>query len=642
MAEALARSSRALLALTLIAGCGPDGVTGARALGPDGAGLDAAPDLRPNVVLFMTDDQRADALWPMRSVLERLADPGLRLDRAYVNTPLCCPARASIAAGGFLAQDTGVLTNHLPNGGNSRFDDERSLALNLQRSGYRTGLVGKYLHETAAAYVPPGWDVWVRPDIDEDWNRYDVARGSSDDASGTADIEFSDQYLAEFLSDESVAFVEDAGEEPFFLWVNHWAPHFPSTPADVDEGTFEGLVHRGGAWNEADVGDKPPHFDDIDLLDADEIAQVDQDFQAAMESLLAVDRAVADLLDALEAADRMDDTVFIFTSDNGTQWGEHRLRYKGVPYEESVRVPLLIRAPDGPTGIDDRLVSVTTDLGATIYDLAGVDAPTDGRSLRPLLEGGDAGWRVNLQIEGYEGITVPTFAGVIGARYKYLTYVSGGEELYDLELDPAERTSLHLDPGLADVRRFMSDWLEERRGLSFAPVELTVIRDEPMSFSLSAWGGTPPFTWETTGALPDGLSLSSDGVISGTPTTVSSRRVAVRVTGSGLRRHDGAAEDYTSSVQIAVDPPGASAAKLSPPPAVVAGRTSVEVVVPTPEGALVTVTLSGDGDFEDAAQRQGVGPDPVLRFDGLRPGWRYKVRVEGMDAPQQLEVWTRE
>lgn len=638
-------SGGAGLALAALVACVADPAPGRASLSPAAAaalGLDTSASRPPSVVLFLTDDQRFDSLWAMPVVQERLVGAGLSFERAYVNTPMCCPARASIAAGGFLARDTGVLTNDPPNGGAGRFDGRDSLAVQLQGAGYRTALVGKYLNNHDPGTVPPGWSTWANPLIDLDWESYDVALGSSTaDAAGSTTTEAVDQYLADWITERSEAFLDEVGEdEPFFLWVNHFAPHFPSTPAAEDAGTFEGLTWRGGAFDELFVSDKPPHFADIPPLTRAAIEAADALYADSLETLLAVDRSVEDLLDHLEASGRIEDTVFLFASDNGYLWGEHRLYHKGLPYEEAVRVPLIALAPGGATGTDSRLVSVTTDLGATILDLAGVDAPTDGLSLVPVLAGVDPDWRQRLLIEGYEGSTVPVYAGVVSPRWKYIEYTAGGSELYDLEGDPFELWSQHARPATREVREAMAAWLDEHRGIALQSRSHSFVEGEAGEVTLSAWGGTPPYTFEARTAVPAGLTLATDGTLSGTPESAGSHVVEVRVRGAGLRAYDGDPEDFTGAVRIQVLE--ASSGLLPPPPSpeVALGRHEVVLRLRAPAGAPVAAILSPVGDFEDGRRLSARGPEAVLRFSDLAPGRRYRLRVEGPAGDSELEVET--
>ncbi len=170
-------------------------------------------------------------------------------------------------------------------------------------------------------------------------------------------------------------------------------------------------------------------------------------------SLQAVDRAVGRLLDALEDTGRLDDALVIFTSDNGLLWGEHRWVKKEVPYEEAIRVPLVVRADAiaGEGVRTDRNLVANIDLAPTIAEAAGVRLPgADGQSLLPLVEGRATTWRQALLIEHMRGTNpIPTYCAVRTARYLFATYETGERELYDLESDPFQLQDLAgTQPGL--------------------------------------------------------------------------------------------------------------------------------------------------------------------------------------------------
>ncbi len=610
-------------------------------VGPALHGAAIGDDPPYSVVLILLDDARADDLWAMPWVSENMLPLSLSFENAYVNTPECCPARASIAAGGFLAQSTGVLSNYTPNGGAGPFDDTRTMAARLQSAGFSTAMYGKYLHGQPVRTVPRGWSSWALPALGEDWHNYDVAVGSSTvTRQGTARWVSISEYLTDYLATRSVRFIESAASDPFFLWFNPWAPHYPATPADEDVGTYEGITLRPPSFNEADVDDKPRFIRNRSRIGAARSADIDRAYQSAMESLLAADRAVKDIIETLDELGRLDDTVVILTSDNGYLYGEHRMTTKGMPYQESIKVPLLIMAPGGATGVDSRLVSVTTDVPATIQELAGLDLDTEGESLVPVLAGYDPTWRDNLFIEAYEATSIPAWSGVVSRRWKYLEYTGGEKELYDLLADPYELTSLHRTPALASRRESMATWVSARRGLSMRSDQVRFVSGEYGEQTVSAWGGTPPYTFSTTATLPTGLSLSSDGTISGTPTTASTWSIPLKVTGSGTRAHSGATEVFTQTLRIVVESASGSSGFTAPDPGerLTIRDDGFDLEVPAPAGLPVFVTISPNADFGDGRRFEAVGPDAVFHFDDLLPGSRYDLRIEGLGEPVEREV----
>lgn len=402
---------------------------------------------RPNIVLIVTDDQRWDTLEAMPSVQRLLVDHGMTFTNAFATTPSCCPSRVSLLTGQY-SHHTGVLDGSVGNapGGAPAFDDVSSLATWLDDAGYRTGLIGKYLNdydELPAGYVPPGWDEWfaiAQPGPQIRYYDYELNENGNIVKYGDAPSEYSTSVLQE----KAVGFVE--GGDPFFLYLAPIAPHPPSIPAPADADASVDLAwDPPPSFNEADVSDKPgggpPAFS------AHEIAAARSKHLQMLRSLLAVDRAVQATVDAVEAAGRMEDTYFIFTSDNGFLLGEHRLFGKVWPYEESIRVPLVIRTPgsDAPRSSDELVLNI--DLPGTIAEVAGVrpGLHQDGLSLVPLLAGRKTSWRSGFVVEflGYAP-GVPPYEGVRTRRHLYVEYRNGARELYDLGRDPDElRNLLH-------------------------------------------------------------------------------------------------------------------------------------------------------------------------------------------------------
>lgn len=409
-----------------------------------GANAQEADHERPSILLIVTDDQRWDTLWAMPEVRRSLVDRGVTFDESFVSSPLCCPSRASILTGAY-PHTTGVYTQGLPHGGFRAFDDSTTIATVLHDAGYRTGFFGKYLDSyqsgALSGYVPPGWDRWVAfvhsdyvdygLTVDGDVRRYGRAPGD---------------YSTDVLADQVDAFIR-ATDDPLFAIYAPAAPHAPATPAPVDRGAFSDLPPwRPPSFDEADRSDKPRHVERLRPLGPERIAALEELRKDQYRSLQAVDRAVARLVGALEDTGRLEDALVVFTSDNGLLWGEHRWLKKEMPYEEAIRVPLVVRA-DALTGgaprSVDRLVG-NIDLAPTVAEVAGVSLPdAEGRSLVPLLEGERVPWRHELLIEHMKGRNpVPTYCAVRSDHALFATFSTGERELYDLDTDPFELENL--------------------------------------------------------------------------------------------------------------------------------------------------------------------------------------------------------
>jgi N-acetylglucosamine-6-sulfatase len=398
----------------------------------------------PNILLFLTDDQRRDTLRYMPNVNRSLVHQGVTFTDGYVVNPVCCPSRASILTGNY-SHTTKVYTNHpaRPFGGFPAFDDDSTVATWLQEAGYRTGLFGKYLNGYRSRYVPPGWDRWFATYGGGAYFDYTATSDGVEEHYGS-DVA---DYGTTVLRNEALSFIR--GTEPaqplFMMWATH-GPHEPATPQPRDRKAFSSLPRwRPASYDEENVTDKPAFIRSHPSIDGAAARDIDRFHIQQIRSLQAVDRAVGAIVGALDDTDRLENTMIVLTSDNGMLWGEHRLDGKGMVYEESISVPFVVRydAAIDRARRDDRLV-LNIDLAPTFAEVAGVDAPaTEGHSLLELLGSGSASarWRDAFLIEhlgGDGGWNAPTFCAAHTERYVLARYSTGEEELYDLARDPHE------------------------------------------------------------------------------------------------------------------------------------------------------------------------------------------------------------
>jgi N-acetylglucosamine-6-sulfatase len=413
---------------------------------------------RPNIVLIVADDQRWDTLTAMPSVERLLMRNGVTFRDAFTTTPSCCPARVSLLTGQY-SHTSGVLdgtADNDPPGGAPAFEDGSSLATWLDDAGYRTGLVGKYLNDYAelpTGYVPPGWDEWFAlADPTPQIRYYDYSLNEN----GTIVRYGNDpaEYSTRVLERKAVDFVD--GDGPFFLYFAPMAPHPPSVPDPRDVGDPVASWTPPPSFDEGDASDKPGRK--VRRIDRPSVSALHDDM---LRSLRAVDRAVEAVSAAIQAAGRSDDTYFIYTSDNGFLWGEHRRIGKHWPYEESIRIPLVIRPPGRqPTRVVDQLV-LNLDLAPTIADLAGVPMglPPEGQSLVPFLTGSERGGRDRFVIEFFGSPPgILPYIGLRTERYVYVDYGDGERELYDLHADPHQLTNLLAGAGSRDAEA-IARWL---------------------------------------------------------------------------------------------------------------------------------------------------------------------------------------
>ena len=348
---------------------------------------------------MMTDDQTARSLRVMSNVRRLLARRGTTFTRSFTVYPQCCPSRASFLTGQY-AHNHGVLGNSPPAGGYAKLDHSNTLPVWLQNAGYRTAHIGKYLNGYGAGNpleIPPGWTEW-RGSVDPSTYRY---TGYTLNENGT--LTTYSRYQTDVYARKAVDVIRRRAPRarPFFLSVAFLAPH-QGEPADPDDpgagiGTpspaarhrnafASARLPRPPSFNEANVSDKPPGIRSRVLLPPVRVAAIRENYQQELESLLAVDRAVARVVRALRESSELGNTFVIFTSDNGFFHGEHRVAQgKNLPYEPAIRVPLVVRGPGVPAGrrLTKRVANI--DLAPTIVDAAEARAGRvmDGRSLLP-------------------------------------------------------------------------------------------------------------------------------------------------------------------------------------------------------------------------------------------------------------------
>lgn len=439
----------------------------------------------PNIILILTDDQRWDTLEYMPTVSNELAANGTTFLNAYVTTPLCCPSRASILTGQY-AHTHGVLLNGGPDGGQN-LDESRTIATHLQsEAGYRTGFVGKYLNNYqflgTEPYIPPGWEDWFafkrRSGPYSLYYDYDVYDNGVLRTYGTAPAD----YSTDVLTEKAVDFIGSDDDRPFFLFLSYFAPHGPFLPAPRHAGYLDGIeFERPPNYLEPYSEDKPDWY--LNRLPLDPV-DMDIDRQGDLESLLAVDEGVAAILDELELVGKADNTVILFTSDNGMTWGEHGLRGKNCPYEECVHVPLVVWYPAMTSGQSVQELVLNIDFAPTIAELAGVpnndSLEWHGASIVDLiLHGEDPGFaRTDFLVEHWvwlrtpTGALIPDYVSLHTEEWSYVKYTTTGEqELYDLVNDRYALDNLIFDPEYADVAAQMESRLQWIRCNQFGPAQ---------------------------------------------------------------------------------------------------------------------------------------------------------------------------
>jgi N-acetylglucosamine-6-sulfatase len=419
----------------------------------------SASAVRPNVVVLMTDDQTVESMRVMPNVRTLIADQGVTFDNSFVSYSLCCPSRSTFLTGQY-AHNHGVWGNTAPNGGYYKLDSTNTLPVWLQRAGYQTIHLGKYLNQYGTRNpreIPPGWGQWYGTPDPSTYRflNYTINENGNLVQFGTAAADYKTDVESRLAVD--LISRQAADPRPFFMWVAFLAPHSggprdsddPSglatpSPAARDKNHFANEpLPMPASFNEADVSDKPAAIRNRALIGPGRIRAIRENYQQRLESLLAVDDAVAQIVNELARTGKLNDTYIIFTSDNGFFHGEHRVQAgKVLLYEPSIRVPLLMRGPGIPAGQHRSQFVANIDLAPTIAQATGAQPGRvmDGRSLIPfakdkLLQSGR-----DILLE------TPTYAAVRAPNWLYAEHVTGEKELYNLARDRDELNSLQTNP----------------------------------------------------------------------------------------------------------------------------------------------------------------------------------------------------
>ncbi len=470
------------------AGCGGDEVEPNPPVTPD-----PAYGSQPNIVFVYTDDQDISSFTQriMPITYREIVDGGIQFTNYFDTTPLCCPARAGILTGQY-GHNNGVLANK-PGYGDLD-DNDSTLPVWLQRAGYQTAIVGKFLNGYENSVedkddVAPGWDLWS-VEVGNGRGYYDFKLA----VNGRQRKErYKGEYLTDVLNQRAVEDVDElSGEKPFFLWVTQSAPHVEninansggpcggqSVPPPRDLGRFAGTpLPRMPGVLESDVSDKPAIVSGQPPITEKKRQVLRHRYQCRIETLPAVDRGIGQIVEALRSNGELDETILVFASDNGTFQGQHRLPGgKGLAYDEAAHLPLAIRVPPKFAGgsrppATTEAMAGNIDLAPTFLEWAGAETcpvaghcrVMDGRSLLPLLDPSQGDFPPNrplvteldLDKEGVapgRGISC-AFEGVRDERYLFVRHTSlpdlatgtceatDTRELYDRHTDPFELENL--------------------------------------------------------------------------------------------------------------------------------------------------------------------------------------------------------
>ena len=426
---------------------------------------------KPNLLVIMTDDQPYYTIPYMNAVASHIRDRGVIFrPYAYVSTPICGPARATLLTGKW-SHNTGLNATTHPYAYHqlhtSKYESE-TIATRLKKAGYLTFFGGKYQNGYDGKAKPPGWDAWfamVEPVNKKDYFRY---------RTGTQIKRYnrSKHNETHVLSERARRFVRDnagSSSQPWFAYVCPHAPHGPHFPASKHADEFEHKPLRDvGSLHEKSLKDKPDWVSGEAPYTRKERSAHSKEYRGMLRELQEVDDMVAGLISALADTNQLDNTYIFYLTDNGYLLGEHGLHYKNTPYEEASRTPFIVRGPGIKKGIHSHLMVSHIDLPPTLLDLAGAPwSDLDGRSLRRVLVANEerrppAGWRDEVFVEdlkrGWNMLRTP--------KYAYVEWNGGQKELYDMYADPHQLRSLHTEKAKADLISELSSRLSEMKSCS--------------------------------------------------------------------------------------------------------------------------------------------------------------------------------
>ncbi|MDQ3621989.1 MAG: sulfatase-like hydrolase/transferase, partial [Verrucomicrobiota bacterium] len=401
---------------------------------------------------------------------------------AFVTTPLCSPSRAGFLTGQY-AHRTGIVDNTARD---KRSHELVTFPRVLHEAGYETAFVGKW-HMGTDDSPRPGFDVWVSVKGQGEYHDPELnLNGRRHQAKG---------YVTDIFTEHAVEFLKRSHSKPFCLFLAHKAVH-PDAKQNPDGSLADPIAavrnfipaerHKHlyaketppRRPNYGPPENKPALMRKIGNLPplSRETGTDDETIRNRLRMLAAVDEGMQQILQVLEQTKQLDNTLLVFTSDEGYFYGEHGLSVeRRLAYEESIRIPLLIRYPKlikpGST-VKEPVLNI--DLAPTILEIAGAKIPGDvqGRSFLPLLQGRRVPWRDSFLIEYFSDTVFPRvhkmgYKALRTDRWKYINYleIENAEELYDLQSDPYERKNLvgHA-PAQGDLERLRAELARVSKG----------------------------------------------------------------------------------------------------------------------------------------------------------------------------------
>jgi arylsulfatase A-like enzyme len=362
---------RILASIIAVAALLIPGATPSDAESPRGAEVDG----RPNILLIVTDDQRAEGtMRVMPSTRKLIARQGVEFTNTFAVSSQCCPSRASMMTGQYPHNHRVITNQH-----SGRLDHRATIQRYLQESGYLTAMAGKWLNRWNAEEDPPFWHHWAIH-LGRSVSYYYGGTWNEDGVSYQRD-----RYSTDFIASKGVKYLrafEGSDEQPWFIYLSPFAPHVPSQPEPKYEDAQIAAWAGNPAVFEEDRTDKFPGLQggSTTIVEGSEL-RLNQ-----LRTLMSVDDLVERVVGELEALGESENTLVIFMSDNGSLWGEHGLRGKTNLFTQSIHIPMMLRWPGVISpNVDDARLAANIDVAPTILEVAGLhqdsEYPMDGRNL---------------------------------------------------------------------------------------------------------------------------------------------------------------------------------------------------------------------------------------------------------------------
>ena len=425
---------------------------------------------RPNLIVMMTDDQRADAMSCAGNTIlktphmDRLAQEGARFKNMFVTNSLCSPSRATLMTG-LYSHRHGVRDN-----APKRPDVPATIPFvsdPLRKAGYEVAFCGK--SHAQNSFRDRQWDYYFGFKDQGNYLKPMIAEGT------TGKDTLYPGWMDDVVTDHALAWLKKKREKPFVLFLFFKAPHRSWNPPERHKNLFADVKIPNPELWDADRQQKPKAFANADNVigsaNHKDVPDLDHFLKDYYRCITGVDDNVGKVLATLKEMDQLDNTAILYTSDNGFFAGEWQAFDKRFMHEPSIRVPMLVRYPKMfKAGSTPESMVLNLDIAPTLLDLAGVEIPKEmqGRSFVSLGTGTAKDWRKDWLYEYYEfpgPHSVRKHRGIRTERYKYIHYYEEPQEheLYDLEKDPLEKINLYGKEEYADLTKRLQKRLEELR-----------------------------------------------------------------------------------------------------------------------------------------------------------------------------------